>query len=354
MPVTVKRMTLTQVPIAFEAVGQAEGSREVEVRARVSGILEKRVYDEGAPVKAGAVLFHIDPVPFEIAQMQARAALGEARAREEQASREVERLKPLVEERAIGRKEYDDAVSQLKLANAAIAGAEARLEEAKLNLSYTVVNAPISGITGRAIRSEGTLVQAGTESSLLTTLIQTDPIWVRFSLSEREYERLRGNEKDAVVRLLGQDQSVAADQGKLNFTASTVDPQLGTVQLRAEFPNKDLRWLPGQYTRVQVLAGEQQAFLVPQSAVMQTEQANLVWVVGPDNKVDTRPVQTANWFGTDWVVTDGLKEGELVVIDNLMKLRPGAVVQPKEAQDAQGGQSPATPAESSTQAPNAD
>src|SRR5690606_10266154 len=181
-PVTAKRVTLEQVPIAFDAVGQAEGSREVEVRARVSGILEKRVYDEGEPVKAGAVLFRIEREPFEIALAQAQAALGEAQARKEQAQREVNRLKSLVEARAIGQKEYDDAVSALKLATAAIAGAEARVREAKLNLSYTTVNAPISGVTGRAIRSEGTLVQAGTESSLLTTLVQMNPVWIRFSV----------------------------------------------------------------------------------------------------------------------------------------------------------------------------
>ncbi|MBX6392543.1 MAG: efflux RND transporter periplasmic adaptor subunit [Burkholderiales bacterium] len=329
IPVTAKRMELRQVPMAFEAVGTAEGSREVEVRARVSGILEKRVYNEGEPVKAGAVLFRIEREPFEIALAQAEAALGEAQAREEQAKREVERLKTLVDQGAIGRKEYDDAVSALKLATAAIAGAKARVEEAKLNLSYTTVTAPIGGITGRAVRSEGTLVQAGTESSLLTTVVQMDPVWIRFSLPEADFERLRGNAKGAVVRLLNRDGSIAADNGKLNFTASTIDRQMGTVQLRAEFPNKDLRWLPGQFTRVQVLAGSQQAFLVPQQAVMQTEQANLVWVVGPDGSVSTRPVQTANWLGSDWVVTGGLQPGELVVVDNLMKLRPGAKVQAK-------------------------
>lgn len=341
-PVTAKRVTLEQVPIAFDAVGQAEGSREVEVRARVSGILEKRVYDEGEPVKAGAVLFRIEREPFEIALAQAQAALGEAQARKEQAQREVNRLKSLVEARAIGQKEYDDAVSALKLATAAIAGAEARVREAKLNLSYTTVNAPISGVTGRAIRSEGTLVQAGTESSLLTTLVQMNPVWIRFSVPEADFERLRGNRKEAVVRLLNQDGTVAADNGRLNFTALTVDRQMGTVQLRAEFPNEKLSWLPGQFARVRVLAGTQQAFLVPQQAVMQTEQANMVWVVDAEGKVAPRPVKTANWLGDDWVVTDGLQSGELVVIDNLMKLRPGATVKANVPEaDAAAGAAPA-------------
>ena len=345
IPVTAKRMEPQQVPIAFEAVGQAEGSREVEIRARVSGILEKRVYDEGAPVKAGAVLFRIDRAPYEIALAQARAALGEAQARQEQAKREAARLKDLAEQRAIGQKEYDDAVSALKQSTAAIAGAEASVNEAKLNLSYTVVNAPISGVTGRAVRSEGSLVTAGTDSSLLTTLIQMNPVWIRFSLTESDYDRLRGKEKQAVVRLLRQDRSVAADNGKLNFAGLTVDRQMGTVQLRAEFPNTDLGWLPGQFARVQVLAGEQQAYLVPQQAVMQTEQANLVWVVGADGKVATRPVQTANWLDNDWVVTGGLQPGEVIVVDNLMKMRPGTTVkaQVPETAPAQAQPSP-TPA----------
>src|SRR5690606_8422239 len=157
--------------------------------------------------------------------------------------------------------------------------------------------------------------------------------------------RLRGNHKEAVVRLLHRDGSVAADNGRLNFTALTVDRQMGTVQLRAEFPNKDLTWLPGQFARVQVLAGTQEAYLVPQQAIMQTEQANLVWVVGPEGKVATRPVQTANWLGKDWVVTDGLKPGELVVVDNLMKLRPGATVKanvPDATATAPEGAAPAT------------
>lgn len=345
MPVTVKRMQIEQVPIAFEAVGQAEGSREIEVRARVSGILEKRVYDEGAPVKAGATLFRIEREPFEIALAQAQAALGEARAREEQARREAERLKPLVEQRAIGRKEYDDAVSQLKLSSAAIEGAKAQVDQARLNLSYTVVNAPIGGITGRAVRSEGSLVAAGTDSSLLTTVIQMNPVWIRFSLPETDYERLRGKEKQAVVRLLRQDGSVAADHGRLNFAGMTVDRQMGTVQLRAEFPNPELNWLPGQFARVQVLAGEQQAYLVPQQAVVQTEQGRLVWVADAEGKVAMRPIQTANWYNNDWVVTGGLQPGELVVVDNLMKMRPGAVVKPQTPEAAaRDGAPAATPA----------
>ena len=157
-------------------------------------------------------------------------------------------------------------MSALKQSSAAIEGAQAKLAEAQLNLSYTSVKAPISGITGRAVRSEGSLVTANTDSSLLTTLTQVNPIWVRFSLAEPDFERIRGAEKNAQVKLLNEDETVAASNGRLNFAGSTVDPKLGTVQLRAEFPNPALKWLPGQFVKVQILAGEQEAFLVPQAA----------------------------------------------------------------------------------------
>jgi membrane fusion protein (multidrug efflux system) len=351
MPVTVLKVEARRVPIALEAVGQAEGSREVEVRARVSGIVEKRAYAEGEPVKAGALLFVIDRKPYEIALAQARAALSEARAREENARREAERLKSLANSKAISQREYDLAVSTQQQAAASIEGAQARVAEAQLNLSYTNVTAPISGITGRAVRSEGSLVTANTESSLLTTLTQVNPVWVRFSVAESEYERIRGAQKRTLVKLVTQDGKVAADNGRLNFTASTVDPKLGTVQLRAEFPNPNLEWLPGQFVKVQIQAGEQQAFLVPQAAVMQGEQGHAVWVVGPDDTATMRPIRTANWLGSDWIVVGGLNAGDAVIVDNLMKVRPGAKVQPHGPQQGAAPQAPAPAAQPAAKKP---
>ena len=329
IPVTVRHVQPQRVPITLEAVGQAEGSREVEVRARVSGIVEKRLYSEGAPVKAGAVLFMIDRAPYELAVAQAKAALSQERARLDLAVREAERLKMLAGARAISQREYDEAQSSVKQVTAAIEGAQAKLSEAQLNLSYTNVNAPIRGITGRALRSEGSLVTANTENALLTTLTQVDPIWVRFSVAEPDYERVRGSERTAQVKILRDDGSIAAANGRLNFAGSTVDSKLGTVQLRAEFPNQTHAWMPGQFVKINVIAGEQQAFLVPQAAVVQTEQARSVWVVHEGGKVALRPVQTAGWYQNDWVVTGGLKPGEAVVVDNLMKMRPGVAVQPQ-------------------------
>jgi membrane fusion protein (multidrug efflux system) len=233
----------------------------------------------------------------------------------------------LAQARAISQREYDEAQSSVKQTSAAIEGAQARLAEAQLNLSYTNVRAPISGITGRALRSEGSLVTANTDNALLTTLTQVDPIWVRFSLAEPDFDRIRGTEKRAQVTLLNQDGTTAATNGRLNFAGSTVDPKLGTVQLRAEFPNRDHGFLPGQFIIVRVLAGEQQAMLVPQAAVTQTEQGRFVWIAD-DGKASMRPVQTAGWMNGDWVITGGIKPGEAVVVDNLMKMRPGVALQP--------------------------
>ena len=329
MPVTVVRVAPQQVPISIEAVGTAEGSRDVEIRARVSGILEKRLYEEGATVAAGQQLFIIDPAPYELAVQEARAAVNQERVKRELAEAEAKRLQPLVEEKAVSQRELDQFTSTARQSAAAIAAAEARLKEAELSLSYTHLRAPIAGVTGRSLKSEGSLVTANTESSLLTTITQVNPIWVRFPLAEADFNRVRGGQRNAKVQLIGEDGTIVADGGKLNFTGTTVDPKLGAVQMRAEFANNGAKLLPGQFVKVRVLAGEQTAILIPQSAVTQLEQSRAVMTVGAENKVAPRAIQTANWIGENIVVTGGLKEGDQVIVDNLVKLRPGVPVQPK-------------------------
>ena len=331
LQVGVLRAEPRKLPVLLESVGRAEGSREVEIRARVTGILQKQHYREGEPVAAGAKLYAIDPAPFEIALAQARAALSQERARLERAQIEAKRLRQLNDERAISQREYDDAAATLRQLEAAALAAEARVREAELNLSYTSVAAPIAGITGRAQRSEGSLVTAGSESSLLTTLTRTDPIWVRFALSETEYAQLRTAGRAGEVTLRLPDGSAFPATGKVNFAASTVDSRLGTVQLRAEFPNAKLALLPGQFVRARVEAGEREGVLVPQQAVLQNEQGAFVWLVGSDGKAVARPVETGNWSGKDWVIRSGLKAGDQVIVDNLLKVRPGAPVQPRGA-----------------------
>ncbi|TMG95457.1 MAG: efflux RND transporter periplasmic adaptor subunit, partial [Betaproteobacteria bacterium] len=183
--VTLMTVETKSIPVTFEYVGQALGSKEVEVRARVGGILEKRLFKEGAPVKSGQTLFVIDPKPYEAQAANVEAELARAQAQRAQAQREAARLKPLVERKAVGQKEYDDAVSTSELADAAVKAAEANLRTARLNLGYTRVIAPITGLSSRATKSEGSLVTVGSDS-LLTTISQTDPIWVQFSISENE------------------------------------------------------------------------------------------------------------------------------------------------------------------------
>ncbi|HSN32055.1 MAG TPA: efflux RND transporter periplasmic adaptor subunit [Ideonella sp.] len=317
-----KTVQQQSVPVLIDAVGQAEGSKEVEVHARISGLIEKQLYREGDRVRAGAPLFTIERAPFDNALAQARAALAQEQARVEQARREATRLKPLAEQQAISQREYDDAASNLRLAEAAVTAAQARMRDAQINLSYTTVNAPITGITGRAEKSEGSLVTPA--DGLLTRMTQTDPIWVRFAFSESELAQLRAG-KPGPVRLLGADGRPGGAPGRLNFAGSVVDPRLGTVQLRAEFPNPDLAVLPGQFVRAQVQAGVQPAWLVPQAAVVSGEHGKAVWTL-VDGKATLAPVEVASWVGDEWAVRKGLKDGDRVIVDNLLKLRPGAPV----------------------------
>lgn len=326
MPVTVLDAQPQTVPTSVEIMAQTEGARETEVRARVGGIILRRLYQEGEVVKAGQPLFQIDRAPYEI-------ALAEARARAEQTEREAKRLKSLVEAKAIAQKDYDDAVS----ANAV---AQASLRQAELNLSWTTVTAPVAGTTGRALKSDGNLVSVGSDA-LLTSIYQTNPIWVRFSLGESDLARFPGNRvTDKAVKgvelVLGNGQ-VFEKRGKLNFLATNIDTTLGTQQLRAEFDNTGGLLLPGQFVRVRLLTGEREgAFLVPQAAVLQTEQGTLVMTVGPENKVTPRPIKVGEWYGKDWVVLGGLNAGDKVIVDNLIKLRPGMPVAPK-GQEAPAG-----------------
>lgn len=343
MPVTIIEAKAQQVPVTIETVGQIEGSKDVEVRARVSGTLIRQAYREGDQVKAGAALFTLDREPFEIALAQARAALEQAQADLTRAEREAARLKPLVEEKAVSRKEYDDAATTLQTAQAAAVAGEARVRDAELNLSYTDVVAPISGVTGRARHSLGALITAGADSSLLTTMSSIDQVWVRFSFSEEEALQLRKQGEKTAVKLILADGSVYDATGRLNFTASTVDTQTGMVQMRAEFANPNRLLMPGQFVRVQVIVSKREAYLVPQAALAQTEQGKLLFLVSPENTVAPRPVETDGWSNHDWVVTQGLAPGDKIIIDNLMKLRPGAAVAPHAPDAAPGAPGSAKP-----------
>ena len=344
--VTVARRDL---PVDFEYVGQTAGAREVEIRARVTGILLARNYREGAAIAAGQSLFTIDPAPFEAARARAEADVASALARLEQAQRNVARFKPLREANAISQKDYDDALSAEAIAEADLKGARARLTEAKLNLGYTRVESPIDGIAGRALRSEGNYVTG--PSVLLTTVSQIHPIHVLFGISDDE--RLKLNREQQAGRLVlpknGQfevtvklaENSVYARTGRLTFTDVRISGQTGTSEARAELPNPDGLLHPGQFVRV-VLTGARRpgAMLVPQRAVLEGPQGKFVYVVNAESKAEPRPVEVGDWHGDSWIVTAGVKPGERVIVDGVMKIGPGAPVRVAEAK-APGADKPA-------------
>lgn len=345
-PIPVKTLTVAPASAAqtLEAVGQAEGQREVEVRARVGGILLQRAYNEGDPVRAGQTLFRIDPAPFETALSRAEAQLAETEARVEQAEREAARAARLAEQNAISRKEADDAASQLSLARAQRQTAQAAVRQARLDLSYTRVEAPVSGISGRSRYSEGSLITVN-GGEALTVITQNDPIWVRFSLPDAEYARLREGRKAPAVRSV---QAVLADgstlpgAGRINFSASQIEPRLASVTLRAEFANPASLLLPGQFVRVRLTTGQREGvFLVPQTAVLQGDKGRFVFLAGPDNKSVKRLIQTAGWDERgNWVVTGGLQSGDRVLLDNLLKVKPDAPIKLLPSKDTGAGPAP--------------
>jgi membrane fusion protein (multidrug efflux system) len=322
--VEVKRGDL---PLPLEFTGRAAGSREVEVRARVDGILLERRYREGSEVREGDVLFRIDPEPYRAAVAQTRAELGVAQARLEEARRQRDRIVPLFEQNATSQRQRDEAVSQFEVAQANVEAARARLRTAELDLGYTDVRAPISGLTSREVRSEGSLVQAGGDDSLLTRIVQVQPIYVEFSVPEAEAARVRRSTDQLVAKLLLDGGEVYPVTGRLSFVDTAVEPGSGTVRVRAEFENGDRRIVPGQFARVRIEGlVEPDAVAVPRKAVMSSAQGHFVWVVGADDTVQFQPVRLRDNAGDLVVIAEGLRGGERIVVDGLLKVQPGAKV----------------------------
>jgi len=332
------------VPVTFEYVGQTAGSREVEVRARVAGILMKRNFREGGAVRAGQSLFTVDPAPFQAATARAEAEVAGAEARLTQAKQNAARLKPLYEAKAVSQKEHDDAVSAEQIAAADVKSAKARLTEARLSLGYTTVDAPISGVASRALRSEGNLISG--PDVLLTTVTQVDPIYVNFGVSGNEQLALRRDLEsgrvvfpkdgkfEVTVKL--SDGGVYAKQGTLDFTDPRINTETGTSESRAELPNAQGALKPGQFVRVQLAgATRPNAILVPQRAVLEGPTGKFVYAL-KDGKADPRPVQVGAWNDGAWVVESGLKAGDQIIVDGVMKIGPGAPVKVAQASPEAG------------------
>ncbi len=330
------------VGLVTELPGRLEASRVAQVRARAAGILQQRLFREGSDVRAGQPLFRIDAAPYAAAYESAQAQLAKGQANLAQATALAERYKPLVEANAISKQDYANAVAAQKQAEADVAAGRAAVQTAKINLDYASVVAPISGRIGRALVTEGALVGQG-EATQLAVIQQIDPMYVNFTQSAGEVLRLRRALQDgrlkragsgaaddaASVRVVLEDGTEHPRAGRLLFSDLTVDASSGQITLRAEVPNPGGALLPGLYVRVrleQARAGN--AILLPQQAVTRSGQGDTVTVVGPDGKTASRPVKIGNAQNGQWVVLDGLKAGEQVVVDGFQKIRPNAPVKP--------------------------
>ena len=330
------------LPVETEFAGRTAGSREVEVRAQVQGILLERTYVEGAPVKAGDVLVRIDPRPYEVALQRARARLQEAQARLRAAERDWNRAEALYRKQAVSERTRDDALSALELAKAAVALAEADVNAARIDLDYTSVEASIAGITGREAVSQGSLVGSTAGNSLLTRITRLDPIYVNFAIPDAEWLRQRQlvesgrlistTGKRLLAELRFADGRTYAHEGHVNFTDTTVDRDTGTIEARAVFPNPDGDILPGQFVRI-VLKGlvRTDAIVVPEAAVMQGPQGTFVYRLTEDDKAEVAPVKTGPTVEAGWIVEEGLKPGDRVVVEGVIHVRPGHPVRLAEA-----------------------
>lgn len=328
------------LPLQLTYTARAVGSREVEVRARVSGILEARRFVEGSAVKAGDVLFQIDPEPYRAAVAQARGELGVERASLDEATRNRDRIVPLYDKNAVSQRQRDEAVSAYEVAAARVASAEARLKAAELDLGYTSVRAPISGLTSREVRSEGSLVQAGAESSLLTRIVQTDPLYIDFSVPEAEAALLRARLADPAARKNVRATLLLAngehpETAPVTFIDNAVESTSGTVVARAVLPNKQGALLPGQFVRVRVEGvALEEVVAIPRKAVMMSPQGAFVWVIDTNEAAIFRPVQMGRGVDEQVVITQGLAAGERFIVEGVMKVAPGAPVSAVPAEPA--------------------
>lgn len=349
-----------RITISNELPGRLEATRIAEVRARVAGIVQKRTFREGSEVKAGEVLYRIDPAPFQASYDSAQATLAKSQASLTQATLKAQRYKPLVEVNAVSKQEYDDAFAAQKQAEADVAAGKAAVQTAALNLGYATVTSPISGRIGRALVTEGALVGQG-DATQLATVQQLDPIYVNLTQSSTDLLKLQQAMASGQLKTVGQGKAkvtLVTDDGrpyplpgKLLFSDVTVDATTGAVSIRAEFPNPNRSLLPGMYVRAQLeQAVNESAIVVPQQAVMRDLNGSSVFVVGDDNKVAARPVKTGAAQGDSWVVTDGLKTGDRVIVEGLQKTKPGAPVKPVPWKGAVGAAPAAAPA-AAAQAP---
>jgi membrane fusion protein, multidrug efflux system len=348
--VTVMTVVARDTPVSFEYVGQTQSSHQVQIRARVNGFLDRRVYTEGAMVKAGEVMFQQDKKPFQAQLDIAQGGLAEQMARLQTANDNLAQVKPLAALNALSVKDLDDAVGQQQAAAAAVQSARANVVQAQLNLGYTTITTPVTGLSSFARVQDGAYVNA--ENSLLTYVEQIDPMWVNFTLSENDLLALRAEQARGVlklprkeeftVELVLADGSIFPQKGRITFENASFNQQTGTFLLRATLPNPSGLLRPGQFVRVRVSGAVRvNAIMVPQQAVLQGAKGHFVVVIDKESKAEIRGVQVAQWFGDEWFISAGLKPGDVVAIDGVVRLSPGAqvkIVQPAAKPSAQAVQ----------------
>jgi membrane fusion protein, multidrug efflux system len=337
--VTVMTVRTADVPAVFETVGQTESSQQVEIRARVPGFLEKRVYTEGSMVHPGQTLFLIDPKPFQADVDAARAELAQQQARLVTARANLSRVKPLVAQNALSQKDLDDATGQEQAAAASVEAATAKLTNTQLDLGYATIKSPVAGLSSFAKVQDGAYV-SGT-NSLLTYVAKLDPMRVNFSLSENERLRMQTEVQKGTIRpaphdrwrvsLVLADGSTFPETGQITFADAAFNQETGTFLLRAEIPNPKGTLRPGQFVRVLVQgATRPNAIVIPQRSVQQGPRGQFAWVVGQDGKAEQRVLETGEWLGDGWLVTNGLHAGERVVVDGALRLAPGLPLKPTD------------------------
>ena len=333
--VTVLTIAPRDTPVSTTFVAQTQSSQAVNIQARVSGFLDKRMYVEGSVVKAGQTMFQMDRKPFQAQVDAAAAALQRNQAASEVARANLARTKPLAEQNALSQKDLDDAQGQYEQSAAAVAQSQAQLESAKLDLSYTTITSPVTGVSSFAAVADGTYVDA--KNAQLTTISVLTPMWINFSISENEMERIRNEAKTGLIRLPENrsfvveielvDGSIFAHRGRITFADPSYNPQTGTFLIRASVDNPEGVLRPNQYVRTRLIgAVRPNSILVPQRAVQQGARGHFVWVVNKSGKAEQRPVQVGDWYGESWFISQGLSAGDQVVVDGGIRLAPDAPV----------------------------
>ncbi|MBF0613116.1 MAG: efflux RND transporter periplasmic adaptor subunit [Magnetococcales bacterium] len=334
--VEMSRAARRTIPIMQDIPGRTLPTRTAQVRARTDGIVEKRLFNEGIEVAAGTLLYQLDNRMQKALVQSAEATLEKNKAENMLAKQTLERHQHLITTNAVSQQELDQATAQSKKAAAEEAIARANLVKAKIDLEYTTITAPISGRIGRSLVTEGALVGKG-EATHLATSEQLNPIQVSFTQSSSDLLNFRREKQqgtleatdNASVKLLFDNGQPYSHTGKLLFSETTIDPQTGAVLLRAEFPNPDSELLPGLFVKILLEIGQTNGITVPQRAVQTSPQGQAVFMVDKDNKVFLKPIKTGGFSGKDWIVREGVQEGEGVIVNGLQKIRPGSIVSPK-------------------------